>query len=275
MQTVVTPTARNPDIRPDLRFFFVHVMKTGGTTFRFHLRANFAPDEVYPYREIETDMLRAYTSIPYLRAQPPTRRRSARCFAAHLPAFVADELGEELGQSLVVMTILRDPIERLLSHLEQLRDADATAPEADLEAVYDREPRAREQQLQNLQVRFFALEAHDRSESFLDPVPLDDDRLRAAKDRLDRVDVLGLHDHYAEFLRELERRFGWRFTSIPDQRVGGSREVSRSFRRRLERDNAADLEFYAHARAEYEARAASSARSTNRSPPEPPIDVGV
>src|SRR5689334_6063385 len=30
------------------RFFFVHVMKTGGTSFVFQLLRNFAPDEVYP-----------------------------------------------------------------------------------------------------------------------------------------------------------------------------------------------------------------------------------
>ena len=36
------------------RFFFVHVMKTGGTTFRRHVDANFpGPGAVYPDRVLE------------------------------------------------------------------------------------------------------------------------------------------------------------------------------------------------------------------------------
>ena len=59
------------------RFFFVHVMKTGGTSFVFHLLRNFAPNEVYPNEALDrrhpTDV-EPYASIPDLLSLSPERR---------------------------------------------------------------------------------------------------------------------------------------------------------------------------------------------------------
>jgi hypothetical protein len=65
------------------------------------------------------------------------------------------------------------------------------------------------------------------------------------------VDVIGTQDHFDELLSELEQRFGWRCPAVLNQNVDpeiSPREVTASFRRRIAEDNAADMEFYEHAR---------------------------
>jgi hypothetical protein len=78
-----------------------------------------------------------------------------------------------------------------------------------------------------------------------------------AKTNLERVDVLGLQERFPEFLHEMERSYGWRFRGAGDCEVGGASDVSPSFRRRIAQVNAADVEFYEHARRLWERRRAS------------------
>jgi hypothetical protein len=96
------------------RFFFVHVQKTGGTTLWMHVRENFPIEAVYPNRFDDADLFSAYLDIDYITSLPPERVDRIRCFAGHVPYFVT----ELLGGNFVTMTVLRDPVERVLSFLQ-------------------------------------------------------------------------------------------------------------------------------------------------------------
>jgi hypothetical protein len=78
-------------IDPQQRFFFVHVMKTGGTTFGTHIARNFRADEIYPDRTVDRDLRVAYTQIGHLTSLPEERRRRIRVYRGHFP-FVATTL---------------------------------------------------------------------------------------------------------------------------------------------------------------------------------------
>jgi hypothetical protein len=87
------------------RLVFLHLPKTGGTTLHHHFSAAFAPHEICPERGAQLDRI------------PPTQLASYRYFSGH---FVFDQLRLIPGP-LFVVTVLRPPIDRILSVYHFLR----------------------------------------------------------------------------------------------------------------------------------------------------------
>jgi hypothetical protein len=78
--------------------------------------------------------------------------------------------------------------------------------------------------------------------------------LELAKERLERVDVVGFREDFGAFLDEVRTRYDWSIGRPPDRHVAaGELRVSDDFRRRIERDNPADIAFFEHARARFSA----------------------
>jgi hypothetical protein len=241
----------NPaNVPPEPRFFFVKVMKTGGGTFLQHILANFQRDEVYPWTRFDPDNVDS-VRIDYLTALPQERRERIRVYTGHFP-FVAAEL---LGIELVTLTILRDPVERTISYLKHCKRLHEQHRSMTLEQIYE-DPFFFPTLIRDHQVKLFAMTADDQPETYLDVIEIDERRLEIAKANLERVDVLGLQDRFPEFLAEIAQRYGWRFGVVDDRHVSRESGISPSFRRRIAEDNAADLEFYEHARRLWERRRA-------------------
>jgi hypothetical protein len=223
------------------RYFFVHVMKTGGATFRQHLYANFAPGEVYPVPDVD-DVMDAWR-IDYLLSLPPERRAGFRAFTGHFP-FVVPQL---LGGDFRTLSVLRHPVDRTISYLQHCKRRHAQHRDLDLEAIYE-DPFTFPCLIHNHQAKIFSMDEHDKLESYLDVIDIDDRRLARAKANVEAVDVLGIHEGYAEFLDDVRSHFGWQFDDVPAQHVSARVEVSSDFRRRIAEDNSADVELYEHAR---------------------------
>jgi hypothetical protein len=227
------------------RFFVVRVMKTGSTTLVEHLHENFGPGEVYPTGglDVRPGDIRAAVSIQHLLDLPEERRSQIRVFIGHLP-YIAYEL---LGIECATITILRDPIQRTISHLRhaklQPRFRDVAAEE-----IYE-DPFAAGSFFRNHQTKYFAMRESDPLIGIMEHLEIDEDRLALAKATLDRVDVVGLIDEYELFLDELARRYGWVIQRDLATNVSAdSWEPSPALRRRIEADNLADIEFYEYAR---------------------------
>jgi hypothetical protein len=237
---------RGPD-----RFFFIHVMKTGGSTFVQHIRANFERDEVYPYHELDPEDQLPRFNVQYLTSLSPERRARIRLYMGHFP-FVATQL---LDTELVTLTILRDPVERTISYLKHCKRYHEQHRSLSLEEIYE-DRLFFAMLMQDHQAKLFAMTPEDQPESYHDVIEVDERRLEIAKANLERVDVLGLQERFPEFLEEVQRRYGWRIDGVRDRRVGEDTTVPSSFRRRIAEDNAADLEFYEHARRLWDRRRA-------------------
>ena len=71
-------------------FFFVHVMKTGGATFRRHIEDNHPePGAVYPDRALDGNLREANILIDRVRTLSPERRSQIRAYTGHFPAVTA------------------------------------------------------------------------------------------------------------------------------------------------------------------------------------------
>lgn len=219
---------------PPERLFFMHIMKTAGTSFSVGLSRQFADGEVAP--PIGPDKADEYWTFDWLLDLPVEQRDAFRVVQGHFPLF----LGELIDVDRTI-TILRDPVDRLISHIRHIIRRDQQHRWTSVEEFYEDEMRRRF--VRNYQLRQFSRAADD------DPLDLDERHLARAKERLDLVDVLGFTDRYDAFVRECNARFGW------DLEVGDRHQVAPptddvdpTFRRRLEEDNTLDRQFYEYAR---------------------------
>ena len=104
----------------ELRFFFVHLMKTGGTSFAFQLQQAVRRERGLPEqgrRSRDEADIAGYVSVSRLLRLSPERRAAIRIYTGHFP-FVASEL---LDLDLVTLTLLRDPVERTISVLKHFK----------------------------------------------------------------------------------------------------------------------------------------------------------
>jgi hypothetical protein len=231
------------------RFFFVHVMKTAGTTFAMQLTLQFSPDSIYPARGIDWESpsdLERYTDIPRLLAISAERRSQIRIYTGHFPYMVKDLLDPRL----VVLTLLRDPIERTISVLKHFKRLDDRYRDLELEQIYDDE-HIFGAFVHNQQTAIFSRTREDGYLPIQEPITVDDRRLAVAKANLAKVQVVGLTSRYADFIAELRTRFGWWPKGLD---LSGHANVSMepweirpSLRRRIADENSHDVEFYRYA----------------------------
>ena len=141
-------------------------MKTGGTTFSYTVAATFGFDGVWFTGEPESrrtaSRVRKLLGVVHpdrVVAAPPAELDGVHMVTGHHPAAVADVVDERLGRRVPRALLLRDPVERVVSHVRHLRTI-LGMEDRPLEAVYD-EPVLREGPFTNLQTKALAATAGD------------------------------------------------------------------------------------------------------------------
>jgi serine O-acetyltransferase len=264
-----------------LRFFFIHLMKTAGTSFAFQLRRQFDPSEVYPSEGLDrrdgADMA-SYVSISRLLRLSPERRDAIRVYTGHYP-YIASQL---LDLDLVTLTILRDPVDRTISVLKHMKRLSRRYKTYPLEEIYE-DPFVFAHFVENHQTRMFSITRDDEPEAFgsgmsywetaallgfgpqregvelveidraraIAPAQasmVDAARLEVAKKHLATVDIIGFSEQYTEFIEELRHRYGWwpdgLNTSARANESSEGWDVPAALRKRIAADNAYDLELF-------------------------------
>jgi len=296
--------ATNEDGQVDVRrFFFVHLMKTGGTSFAFQLRKQFHPDQVFPSegfdRRDEKDVA-VYVSVARLLRLSPERRADIRVYTGHFPFIVAELLDPEL----VTLALLRDPVDRTISVLKHFKRLSKRYSAYTLEEIYD-DPFVFAHFIENHQTRMFSVTAEDNPEAFGSQMSywatasllgigppreseaqvevdreravaaakesmVDERRFAVAKKQLARVGVIGFTEQYDEFIDELRRRFGWWPSGLDTEaKANLSREAwaeSAGLRERIAADNGFDVELYEYAKQLVDRRRASSPATRSSTP---------
>jgi hypothetical protein len=247
--------------------FFVHIMKTGGTSLSDFLRRQFGDAAIYPpfSDPIGSETKQQPTHLLEL---PVEERRRFRAYSVHMPAWVADAVAPHFHK----VTVLREPVARTVSHLRQISQMEGT-PDTLEEIWDDSEWRLR---LADYQTRFFAAErpSEDLSEEMKEALrqhlasgsnrrqmsdqlrpfratavptievqgPAD---LRRAVQRLRGFDVVGLTEDLDAAGAWLAGVIGAPVPALARRNTAkDSRPVGRSLLRRLEDDLSLDVELY-------------------------------
>jgi hypothetical protein len=228
------------------RFFFVHVMRTGGTTLEQQVRRSFPREQVYPDPDIDFpngDVMH-HLDVSYLLGLPVERLETIRFFYGHFPYVVT----EMAANDLTTFTVLRDPVDRTLSLLRVMRDQRPGWHDRTLDEIYD-DVHMFPRLIHNHQTKMFSMMRHDQPRSYRDEIVIDAARLEVAKQHLARVDLIGFTEHFGEFLATLSDRFGWRLSDAARMNAAAeSCDDESDLRARVAADNAIDLEFYEYAR---------------------------
>jgi hypothetical protein len=233
------------------RWFFVHVLKSGGTALSSRLRALFPDGGFYPDASDgspEADMPQA--DVLRLIARWIERAPEIRVLTGHFPLCTTDLL----GVPFTTLTVLREPVERTLSYLRHQRVVLPELADRSLEELYDDEARF-QHQIHDHMVKMFSLRAEEMTDGVNTVVGPDPTRLDRAKLGLLRVDALGLQERFGEFWHDTSQRFGWQLGPVVTlNRTPPDPRVTPALRRRIEADNAGDVALYDFAVDVYERR---------------------
>ena len=75
-------------------------------------------------------------------------------------------------------------------------------------------------------------------------ITIDDRRFERARENLHLTDLIGVTENYGRFLEKLVSQYGWNIDSIPHLHAGETENISKELLRRIEQDNAADIELH-------------------------------
>lgn len=222
------------------RFFFVHIHKTAGTSLWRRMSRHFSAAEMFPNGD-DGSPLRRTLAVEDLVERWPRRRADVRVLAGHFPLCTADVLGE----SFTTLTLLRHPVDRILSALrEQRQKLDAFSDTA-FEEIYHEH--LRHLLLHNHMTKMFGLDAGAMTDGALTAVEFDRELLDRAKLGLESIDSIGFQHDVEGFCEELSRKFGWDLGEPVHDNASRSEEIPSAVVEMICEENALDIELYDHA----------------------------
>jgi hypothetical protein len=233
-----------------VKFFFIHIPKTAGTSFRKMLYRQFPGEDTYPTHE---EIVLNGGVYPFERELAEVdRRRSDRAlllvghygFGAGRRFFGHDDFAR--------LTFVRAAVPRAVSNLLHFKRHAPNMRDLSLEAIFER---ARPS-VSNAQVR--ALSAL--------PGPCTERHLEIAKVNLQRCDFVGVTERFDESLFVASQQFGWNLGARVDtnRRPADSPEVPPSLMTELEAANDLDRELYEFALRVFENRLRSARSGRDR-----------
>jgi hypothetical protein len=224
------------------RWFFVHMHKTAGTALYQRLHEQFPPEAIYP-TVAEQRTNKASLHVDLLRQRFQERGDHLRVIAGHFPLCTT----ELLAVPFTTITVLRDPVERTLSSLRDMREREPIFRGQPLETIYE-DPIRFQCLIHNHMVKMLSITPDDMTDGALTALDLDGTHLERAKRNLgDRIDVWGVQEHFEELCDELMRRFGWNLGAPRLANRTKPFDVADDFRERIAADNSLDVELYRYA----------------------------
>lgn len=251
--------------------YFIHIPKTAGTMLRTLLAIHFHHEETFA----------GYYSVD--KNTTPASFDRLKFLVLHSGV----EMAKRFPVRPILLTFLRDPLERSLSAFYYLRTLpDGTFNDASLDRLIQRarqleladflreEPAGAQRHLGNLQT-WLLTEQQTRG---FDPFFLEADHLEEAKRNLDRCELLGLTERMDDSLSLLTARMGWpAFEQTPrangTDRRPGVEQLDPSTRAALQELTAVDRELYEYGRDLFERRWQAALCPMETSPePELPLN---
>jgi hypothetical protein len=150
----------------DPSFFFIHVMKTAGTTLWGRAGITFGRDAMYPDQRTDpiSKVVDYYGVGGFLRLDEARRART-RFYAGHVPFALAHLTDPEALR----ITLLREPVARTLSYLRQCQRSYEVHRDKSLEEIYE-DPWFYPRFIDNHQTKLFSMTADEVVRGPSDPI---------------------------------------------------------------------------------------------------------
>jgi hypothetical protein len=240
----------------DRALLFLHIPKAGGTTLHSIIERQFPPEMTFSIAGMTPSQ-----SIKEFISLPPARREKIRLLKGHMPY----GLHQYLSVPSTYITMLRDPVDRIVSHYYFVRRSpgvnlydEVTSKNMSLADFVKRRAsiRANNDQTRLIsgveEVNAKVLRGREANEE-----PGSTDILEIAKKNLrDHFTVVGLSERFDESLLLLRRLLGWRNIYYVKQNVTRGRpakqQVPKEAIRLIEEYNELDMSLYEYARQRFE-----------------------
>lgn len=176
---------------------FMHLPKTGGGTFSRVLESQYPRDQVYRYSKTRRAAMAAFDALP------DERKQRYRAIHGHMDF----GLHERLPQPATYLTILREPLSRMISFYDFVRQHEGHGKhdllkDASFADIVDRQAVPDNQLTRRLAG---IAQVHDGDTVVTDAL------LQQAKDHLEHYfSVVGLTNRFDESLILAKRTYGWR-----------------------------------------------------------------
>lgn len=260
MPTSLLRAALAPDRADERTVIFVHVPKTGGKTLSSIAWRNYRPKQVY---SITPDA--PVASITAFKALPQEQRAAVRLVRGH----TWYGFHTLIPGSSTYITLLRDPVERVVSLYTYLRTTPdhalfplITGDDIDLHTFVER--RLWGPLTCNGQTQFI-------SGVYGEPLDNDDrDALEKAKQNIEQAfSVVGVTERFDETVVLLQQALGWRFpyyvrVNVTPEAERAAAPLDAATRALIAESNGLDIELYAFAKARLDALLAAQPTSFAR-----------
>lgn len=183
-------------------YYFLHIPKTAGTTFRHILYENFDQSEIYPnYYELVIKQRSRYFSWKEFRGQTETLfHNGKKLLIGHFGWRVITHNKEHPPRTL---TFLRDPLSRVKSAIFYLQKRNRMYSGMSVDEIIDQYI-LREGSLQARQL------GHNPKR----------DNINQAISNLESIEFIGISERFDQSLQLCNHTFNWELRSIPKRNVG-------------------------------------------------------
>ncbi len=226
-------------------YFFIHIPKTAGSSFRYMLYNEFKQDVIYPnVKDIQENNGR-YPSHEMVLDMVDNKPRDFQFLMGHYPFHT----GKILPKRPKYLVFLRNPVQRAISNLYHLKRHNEQFAKVPLLEIIEQA----NWQINNIQVRFMADKVFKPGQSYLKNTVRGDKALAKAKKNLDKCDFVGLTEYFEESVEIFQKMFDWKIGRTLKKNVAPKKhkKISEDLYNRILTLNQLDIELYEHAKKRY------------------------